>query len=68
VASPRLLNMDEVSEITRTPVSTLRYWRHRGEGPKSFKLGRRVVYREDVVTSWIEERAEATTSARGANA
>jgi hypothetical protein len=41
---PELLTMAEVAEALRVPVSTLRYWRSRGEGPKSFALGRRVVY------------------------
>ena len=42
------LTTAEVSELTGIPVGTLRYWRHRrrGEGPKSFCLGRRVAYSE----------------------
>jgi DNA-binding transcriptional MerR regulator len=39
----RLLTTSEVSEITRAPIATLRYWRHIGAGPKSGRLGRRVV-------------------------
>jgi excisionase family DNA binding protein len=43
------LTTDEVSEVLRTPAETVRYWRHIGKGPQSFKLGRRVLYaREDV--------------------
>lgn len=39
----------EVADILRTPRETVRYWRHVGKGPKSFKVGRRVLYaREDV--------------------
>jgi hypothetical protein len=40
-----LLTTAEVAQIMRSPVSTLRYWRHLGTGPHSFRLGRRVVYR-----------------------
>ncbi len=36
------------------PVATLRYWRHRGTGPRSFRLGRRVLYRADDLHSWID--------------
>jgi excisionase family DNA binding protein len=54
----RLLTLDEVAERTRTPLATLRYWRHRGEGPPTFKLGRRVVAREEDVDAWIDEAAE----------
>jgi predicted DNA-binding transcriptional regulator AlpA len=37
-------------------VNTLRFWRHQGTGPRSIKLGRRVVYRECDVVAWIEEQ------------
>lgn len=40
----RLLTIEEVADILRTPVATLRYWRHLGIGPDSLRLGRRVVY------------------------
>ena len=55
----KLLLMPEVAEETRTPIDTLRYWRHVGEGPPSFKLGRRVMYRAEDVAKWIEEQATA---------
>lgn len=58
-SDPELLLLPEVSELTRTPVDTLRYWRHNGVGPPSFKLGRRVVYRRDDVLDWIEQQASA---------
>jgi predicted DNA-binding transcriptional regulator AlpA len=58
-----LLVTTEVAAVTRAPESTVRYWRHLGTGPKSFKLGRRVVYREKDVLDWIDARAAADTSA-----
>ena len=57
-----LLLMPEVSKVTRMSVDTLRYLRHIGEGPPSFKLGRRVVYKAEDVANWIEERATAGRS------
>lgn len=43
------LTPQEVSDKIRTPVDTLYWWRHANKGPKSFKVGRRVLYaREDV--------------------
>lgn len=42
------------------PVATLRYWRHVGEGPKSFKIGRRVVYRRADVEAWLASQYETT--------
>jgi excisionase family DNA binding protein len=58
-----LLTMDEVAERTRASVDTLRYWRHKGTGPKSFKLGRRVVYREDDLEEWIGNLARSQGAA-----
>jgi hypothetical protein len=36
-----LLTIAEVSAIVRAPMATLRYSRHLGTGPRSFRLGRR---------------------------
>jgi excisionase family DNA binding protein len=55
---PELLTITEASEVLRTPVATLRYWRHLGIGPRSFRLGRRVLYRRDDVHSWIDEKRQ----------
>jgi predicted DNA-binding transcriptional regulator AlpA len=56
--SPDLLTTPEVSAIVRAPVATLRYWRMIGMGPRSVKLGRRVLYERADVLAWIEsERA-----------
>jgi excisionase family DNA binding protein len=40
----RYLTTAEVAELLRTSPETVRYWRHIGSGPKSFKVGRRVLY------------------------
>ena len=51
---PELLTIVEAAELLRAPVATLRYWRHLGTGPRSFRLGRRVLYRADDLRSWID--------------
>lgn len=56
MASADLLKIDEVSARYGVPEATLRYWRHKGEGPKSFRLGRRVVYRLDDCEAWLEQQ------------
>jgi hypothetical protein len=33
---------------------TVRHWRHLGTGPRSFRLGRRVLYRRDDLRAWID--------------
>lgn len=56
---PKLLNIAEVAVMTRLSEATLRWYRHRGEGPPGFRLGRRVVYREQDVVEWIEQQRRA---------
>ena len=52
------LTTEEVARTLRAPVETVRYWRHAGKGPKSFKVGRRVLYaREDVERFIADARA-----------
>jgi hypothetical protein len=45
----------EVAERFRTVPGTVRYWRHVGKGPRSFKVGRRVLYRQADVEAWVDE-------------
>jgi len=45
----------EVAEMARAPVSTVRYWRHIGYGPKGFRVGKRVLYRRSDVEAWLEQ-------------
>ena len=52
----KLLRLPEVAELIGVPENTLRFWRHRGTGPKSARLGRRVVYRECDVLAWIDKQ------------
>lgn len=52
------LTTEEVAELTRTSPSTVRYWEHIGSGPPSFKVGRRRLYAEEDVQSWLD-RAKA---------
>lgn len=57
--SADLLSIDEVSEMTRIPVNTLRYYRSVGaDAPASIKVGRRVRYPEDGVRRWLAERGD----------
>jgi DNA-binding transcriptional MerR regulator len=55
----QLLTLIEAADLLRTPVATLRYWRHRGIGPDSFRLGRRVVYRREDLDRWVLTRRNA---------
>lgn len=59
----RIITLDEVADLLRTPAATLRYWRHCGTGPKSFKVGRRVMYRHVDVTEWLQRQYDTSTPA-----
>ena len=61
-----LLHFPQISERTKVPESTLRYWRHIGEGPPIFRMGRRLVAFEDQVDAWVEQQAAADTARRSA--
>lgn len=56
------MTLDEVATEFKISPATLRYWRHQGTGPKSFKLGRRVRYRRADVEQWIQEQYQAQTA------
>jgi DNA-binding transcriptional MerR regulator len=49
--------MTEVADLIRVPVATLRYYRHLGCGPRSFKVGRTVRYWRSDVYHWLEEQS-----------
>ncbi len=49
------LTTAELADLCRTSPETARYWRHVGKGPRSFKVGRRVLYDTADVEAWLEE-------------
>jgi excisionase family DNA binding protein len=56
ISATDLMTLVETAAYLRTPVATLRYWRHLGEGPAGFRLGRRVLYRRADVERWVTEQ------------
>ena len=55
--SDEMLTLQEACHFLRIPEGTLRYWRHLGCGPRSFKVGRTVRYWRSDVYQWLEEQA-----------
>ncbi len=49
-----LMTLAEVAEYLRKTPAQLRWMRHNGSGPKSAKLGGRVMYRRQDVDDWIK--------------
>jgi predicted DNA-binding transcriptional regulator AlpA len=59
VTPMELLNTPEASVFTGIPEATLRWWRHLGDkGPRSAKLGNRVVYRKQDLVDWVNAAFE----------
>jgi excisionase family DNA binding protein len=54
----RLMTLPEVAELLGIPVATLYRWRHRGEGPRGYRIGRHVRYRRSVVDAWVETQVD----------
>jgi len=69
--APPLLDGGQLEGLTGTNESTWRYWafkdRHAAPGtprlcPPSFKIGRRRVWKKEVVLQWLAEQERAATS------
>lgn len=56
------LTTADVATKLRTSAETVRYWRHIGKGPKSFKVGRRVLYAASDVEKFIAAAREDVTA------
>lgn len=54
------LSCEDLESLTGTAASTWRYWAHRGEGPASFKLGGRRVWKRSTVMASLAERETAS--------
>ncbi len=63
----KLMKIEEVAELTRLSVPTLRFLRHKGEGPRGFRLSKRLVYKRSDVLAWIDQQYEADKDTREAS-
>jgi predicted DNA-binding transcriptional regulator AlpA len=65
--SIRVLNNDDTAAILGIKGSTLKFWRHKGKGPRFVKLGDAkqagVAYVETDVLEWRDSRKFDSTSA-----
>lgn len=56
------LTTAQTSQLANIPIPTLRWWRHQGIGPRSFRLGaRKVMYRRSDVLAWLDQQYDAGT-------
>lgn len=61
MTDPILTTKQVAEEFPFLPEATLRWWRHAGRGPKSFVIGKKVLYRKSEVERWLSEQEAATT-------
>lgn len=52
----RLMSAQQLADYLGVPIATLYRWRHLGEGPAGFRVGRHVRYRWKEVERWIERQ------------
>ncbi len=53
----RMMTPDELAEYLGVPLRTLYAWRYRGEGPRGYKIGKHIRYRQSDIKVWLEEQA-----------
>jgi excisionase family DNA binding protein len=51
-----LLTVDEVASIFKVSPATVRKWRSNKEGPRGFRAGKYVRYRQSAVDTYIAEK------------
>ena len=54
---PGLMTTDEVADALRITRRTLLNRRSQGQAPRGFRVGKRVLFRRDVVRAYLEQRA-----------
>ena len=64
--TPAFWSLAETAAYLGIPTGTLYNWVHRGEGPRSYKVGRSRKYRPTDVDAWLELRAEEPREQVGA--
>jgi hypothetical protein len=48
-----------LEELTSIPATTWRYWASVGQGPASFRVGRRRVWRLETVRAWLAAQEQS---------
>ncbi|WDT59879.1 helix-turn-helix transcriptional regulator [Streptomyces sp. G7(2002)] len=59
------LNLTKAAEYLGISPNTLYVWRHRRQGPPSFRMGGRVMYRISALNEWViaQEKADSRSNA-----
>jgi hypothetical protein len=57
-AGDEILYLKEAAAFVRKPEGTMRYYRHLGIGPRSFRHGRNVAYWKSDLILWLTEESK----------
>jgi excisionase family DNA binding protein len=66
-AGDKLMSLTDVSEMLGIPVHTLYRWRHKGDGPVGYRVGRHVRHRREAVEAWLEQQVDQRWQAQRKN-
>jgi excisionase family DNA binding protein len=53
---PDLLSATELAAYLGIPVSTVHFWRGKGQGPPALKVGKQLRFRAVDVATWLERQ------------
>lgn len=59
----KLLTADEVAAILGVPIATVYQWRSRQLGPRGYRVGRHLRFREADVEVWLESQHDPRPAA-----
>jgi len=62
-AADKVVTPDELADSLKVSRSTIYSWRHRGQGPRGFRAGGALRYRQSEVDRWLRESGD-TAAAR----
>ena len=50
-----LLSAQELADYLEVPLKTIYAWRHRGTGPRGFRVGKHLRFQWDDVDAWLSD-------------
>lgn len=56
-----LYTPEDLAEIMGVPVSTVKYWRLNGKGPRAIRVARSYRYQKADIEAWLKQEAEKWT-------
>ncbi|MGW1752227.1 helix-turn-helix transcriptional regulator [Streptomyces sp. NPDC002092] len=66
IVETAFLNLPKAAEYLGISPNTLYVWRHRRQGPPSFRMGRRVMYRIAALDAWVQAQEQADSRSNSA--